>query len=79
MGIAQDFRPVDPVAKDKKNDEPIPPCAPVGREQPHDQLSGRETQQPDTLFDDRSGSDAGPQRARQGSEVELPRAPDDEQ
>jgi len=46
----------------------------MGREQLHDQLPGRETQQSDALFDDGSGGDAGPQRARQGSEVELPRA-----
>jgi Transposase DDE domain len=40
-----------------------------GREQPYDQLSGRETQQSDALFDDRSGSDAG--RKGRGKEAKL--------
>ena len=71
------FRPVDAVAKDKKDEQPRPPAPRCDENNPTINYRGRETQQSDTLFHHRSGSHAGPQGTRKGSKVELSRTPDD--
>ena len=69
------FRPVDPVAKDKNDQEPKPPAAPWDENNPTINYRGEKrsnhthcsTTDPEAML--------GPQGTRKGSEVELPRTP----